>query len=77
MRVDDFPANLRAERARAGLTLRELAARAKTSASYLCLLEQGKHTPSIDFAQRIAAALNVSMDALLVRPQIVRDRDAA
>ena len=49
-------------RARAGLTQRELAARAETSAAAICEYESGKRVPRVDTLERILAAAGATLD---------------
>jgi transcriptional regulator with XRE-family HTH domain len=50
----------------AGMTQRDLAAKAKVAASYIALLELGKKkNPSLDVLKRIAKALGVPVTELL------------
>lgn len=60
-------------RARAGLTLRALAARAGTSHATLAAYEAGRKTPGFATLQRILAACGFAMDIRLA-PRI-RERD--
>ena len=66
-------ATLRAARARAGLTLRELALRAGTSHSALVAYEQGRKSPSVATFLRIIDACGFATDFEL-SPRI-RERD--
>jgi transcriptional regulator with XRE-family HTH domain len=63
--LDALGALIRAQRVTAGLTLRELAVRTKVSNAYLSQIERGLHEPSISVLDAIAAALDVSLEALL------------
>lgn len=56
---------LRQARLRAGLSLRELAARAGTSHSTLAAYEQGRKTPSIATFTRILECCDVAVDVVL------------
>jgi transcriptional regulator with XRE-family HTH domain len=49
-------ATIRAARRRAGLTLRELAARARTSHSTLAAYEAGRKVPTVDTFERVLRA---------------------
>ncbi len=60
-----FGEKLRTLRTRQRLTTRTLAAQLGTSGGYLSNVENGKVTPSIDFALRVAHFFNVSTDQLL------------
>jgi transcriptional regulator with XRE-family HTH domain len=66
-RLDALGALIRAQRVTAGLSLRELAERTKVSNAYLSQIERGLHEPSISVLGAIAAALDVSLEALLSR----------
>jgi transcriptional regulator with XRE-family HTH domain len=66
-RLDALGALIRAQRVTAGLSLRELAERTKVSNAYLSQIERGLHEPSISVLGAIAAALDVSLEALLAR----------
>jgi transcriptional regulator with XRE-family HTH domain len=59
------PARLRYRREAAGLTLRELAARAKCSAGSLSLYENGKVSPNPRTLLRLAAALDCATTDLM------------
>ncbi|MBL0920726.1 MAG: helix-turn-helix transcriptional regulator [Phycisphaerales bacterium] len=61
----DFSANLRAERARAGLTQAELAERAGLNPASIGSYERGVTKPQIDTLCRIASALGVEPSLLL------------
>ena len=52
-------------REEAGLTQNQLAERADISREAIGNYEKGRRTPPVDIAQRIAAALNMSVDDLL------------
>lgn len=80
--LDALGALIRAQRVTAGLSLRELAERTKVSNAYLSQIERGLHEPSISVLDAIAAALDVSLEALLARsgllaPEDERDRGGA
>lgn len=52
-----------------GLSLSELADRAGVAKSYLSSIERNiQSNPSIQFLEKVAAVLNISVDALLVEP---------
>ena len=53
------------DRARAGLTQAELAARAGIRPETLCRLERGRHTPSVETVGRIDRALKKALSAKL------------
>jgi transcriptional regulator with XRE-family HTH domain len=91
-RLDALGALIRAQRATAGLSLRDLADRTKVSNAYLSQIERGLHEPSISVLGAIAAALDVPLQALLAgagllspeaeddaggRGPLVRDTEAA
>ena len=63
--LDALGALIRAQRVTAGLSLRELAELTKVSNAYLSQIERGLHEPSISVLGAIAAALDVSLEALL------------
>ena len=56
----DFGPTLTAARTAAGLGLRAAARKAGVSAGYLCLLEQGKRSPSETTAEALIDALNAT-----------------
>jgi transcriptional regulator with XRE-family HTH domain len=62
--VVDLGARIRALRLGRGATLRELAARAKVTESFLSQVERGVASPSIASVQRIARALGLSIAEL-------------
>src|SRR4051794_36935011 len=66
-KLDALGALIRAQRVTAGLSLRDLAERTKVSNAYLSQIERGLHEPSISVLGAIAAALDVSLEALLAR----------
>jgi transcriptional regulator with XRE-family HTH domain len=49
-------------RQRAGLSQRELAARARTSAAAICLYERGDRVPKVDTLARILAAMDATLE---------------
>ena len=55
-------------RHRAGLTQRELARRAKTSAAAVCLYEQGERVPRVDTLVRLVAATGSSLQVAAPPP---------
>src|SRR4051794_28702295 len=67
---------LRAQRRAADLSLRELAERTKVSNAYLSQIERGLHEPSISVLDAIAAALDVSLEALLAQSGLLVPGDA-
>jgi transcriptional regulator with XRE-family HTH domain len=62
-----FALTLRLARKRAGLSLRELAARARTSHSTLAAYEQGRKAPSVPTFLRIIDACGFATDFHLAR----------
>lgn len=63
--VPGFGAAVRAQREAAGLSLRDLAERAGTTAGAVSLVERGDRAPSLRMAAALAAALGVGLDPLL------------
>lgn len=57
---------VREARRRAGLTQRELAARAGTTQSALARLENGRSTPSFDAVLRLVRLCGLDLDVMLV-----------
>jgi transcriptional regulator with XRE-family HTH domain len=49
-------------RERAGLSQRELAARAHTSAAAICMYEQGDRVPRVDTLARVLAAMDATLE---------------
>jgi transcriptional regulator with XRE-family HTH domain len=58
---------IRDRRKQAEMSLRDLAARTNVSNPYLSQLERGLHQPSVRVLKAIAAALNMSAEALMVQ----------
>lgn len=59
-------------RERAGLSQRELAARARTSAAAICLYEQGERVPRVDTLARILAAMDLTLELdAVARPEAI------
>ena len=58
---------IRERRKQAEMSLRDLAARTDVSNPYLSQLERGLHQPSVRVLKAIAAALNMSAEALMVQ----------
>lgn len=58
---------IRTARERAGLSQRELARRAGTSAAAVCLYETGQRSPGVDTLRRLVAATGATLE-LAVRP---------
>jgi transcriptional regulator with XRE-family HTH domain len=73
--LDALGALIRAQRVTAGLSLRELADRTKVSNAYLSQIERGLHEPSISVLDAIAAALGVSLEALLAQSGLLAPED--
>lgn len=67
---------IRAERSSAGLSQRDLAARAEVSNAYLSQVERGLHEPSVRVLHSIAGALGLSLAALLEHADLLADPDA-
>lgn len=57
----DAAALIRDQRRKAGLSQRELAERAGTSAAAICLYERGDRVPRVDTLQRVVAAAGGSL----------------
>ena len=68
----DAPSILRRARLRAGLTLRELAARAETSHSALAAYEAARVTPNIDTFDRVLSAAGFTA-SLSLTPRVATD----
>lgn len=64
---------IRAQRASAGLSLRDLAQRAGVSNAYLSQIERGLHEPSISVLSSITHALDVPLGELLERSGLLGD----
>lgn len=62
----DIAEELKRARTRAGLSLRELAAKAGTSHSTLAAYEHGRVTPNVETANRILRAAGFELTATLV-----------
>lgn len=60
---------LAAARERVGLTQRQLAARAGTSAAAVCEYESGKRVPRVDTLERILAAAGARLDLVVRWPE--------
>ena len=63
--VRRFGEKLRQLRTGRGMTMQALAAQLSTSSGYISNVENGKVTPNIDFAVRVAQFFHVSTDQLL------------
>lgn len=59
---------LRSERAAAGLSQGELAARAGVSRALVAAVEAGRHAPAVDAALRLATTLGTTVEALFAPP---------
>ena len=70
----DAPSILRRARLRAGLTLRELAARADTSHSALAAYEAARVTPNVDTFDRVLAAAGFAA-SLSLTPRVASDSE--
>lgn len=68
---------IRARRLTAGLSLRDVAARADVSNAYLSQVERGLHEPSLTVLRAIADALGMPLDALLSRAGVLGDPTGA
>jgi transcriptional regulator with XRE-family HTH domain len=66
----DLGERIRERRQAMGLSLRDLAAQAGVTASFLSQVERGATSPSIDSLRRISAALNVPVFHFLVEPEV-------
>jgi transcriptional regulator with XRE-family HTH domain len=71
---DTLGARLRAERERAGLTLRELARRLEVSPSLVSQIETGKSQPSVRTLYAIVSELGISLDELFAPADVPPDR---
>ena len=63
-------------RLRAGLSQRELAARAGTSAAAVCLYERGERVPRVDTLMRLVAATGHTLELTVAPPSRRVDVDA-
>jgi transcriptional regulator with XRE-family HTH domain len=66
---------IREQRERAELSMRELAKRANISNPYLSQIERGLHEPSVRVLSSIAAALELSAEAMLRGAGLLGDSD--
>ncbi len=77
----DVATLLRTTRRHAGLSQRDLARRARTSAAAVCLYERGERVPRVDTLERLltAAGATLSLDALRPPPVdlVARGEDLA
>src|SRR5688572_28564187 len=69
--LEALGALVRAQRVAAGLSLRELSARAEVSNAYLSQLERGLHEPSLGVLKAVASALGVPLAVLLARAGVL------
>jgi transcriptional regulator with XRE-family HTH domain len=74
VRVRDAATTVRSARARAGISLRELARRAGTSHSALVAYEAGRTDPSVATLARIVEAAGFALDVQLRPERSVADR---
>jgi transcriptional regulator with XRE-family HTH domain len=58
---DVFIANMRKYRKQAGITQEKLAELCDTEPAYIGQIETGRRCPSLEYAERIATALNVAV----------------
>jgi transcriptional regulator with XRE-family HTH domain len=74
----DVASLIRRTRQRAGLTQRELADRAHTSAAAVCLYEQGRRSPSVDTLARLMRAMGATLevDVAPATPNVDLDSNA-
>ena len=68
---------IRSQRKQAEMSLRELAAKANVSNPYISQIERGLHEPSMRVMRSISTALNLPLDALLVRAGLIEQDEAA
>ena len=76
-RLAALGALIRAQRLATGLSLRDLADRAKVSHAYLSQIERGLHDPSQSVLAAIAAALDVPLGDLLARAGLLPPSDGS
>lgn len=67
-KTDAFRANVRRQVELQGLTYGELASRAGLSREWLSTMLHGKSNPTLPVCERIAAALETSLEALVAEP---------
>lgn len=65
-RIETFPARLVELRAAAGMTREQLAVASGTSFSSVTSMELGTRSPSLELAGRLANALGVTVDTMLL-----------
>ena len=68
---------IRSQRKQAEMSLRELAAKANVSNPYISQIERGLHEPSMRVMRSISTALNLPLDALLLRAGLIEHDEAA
>lgn len=68
--MDDLKDRIRSRRLALGLTLGQVADRAKLSLPYIANLERGRGNPTVGALRRIAAALELPASALLAGDEI-------
>jgi transcriptional regulator with XRE-family HTH domain len=74
-KLEALGALIRARRGASGLSLRDLAEKAKVSNAYLSQIERGLHEPSLSVLGAIAAALDVPLATLLARAGVLDEDD--
>lgn len=74
--VSDLGGYIRAQRANAQISLRQLAKLAGVSNPYLSQVERGLRKPSAEILQQIAKALRISAEALYVQAGILEQRES-
>ena len=68
-KADLFRSNVRRHVRLMGITFGELSKKAGISREYLSHMLSGRSSPTLDFCEKIAAALETSLEALLAEPQ--------
>jgi transcriptional regulator with XRE-family HTH domain len=71
----DYGKALRIARAIAGLQQKELAELAEIDPSHVSLIEKGKRKPSVDTIEKLAAALQIPEDLLMLLAADPQDLD--
>lgn len=71
--LEALGALIRAQRMRAGLSLRDLSQRTHVSNAYLSQVERGLHEPSLSVLKAVADALEVPLESLLARAGVLAD----
>jgi len=69
----DLGAFIKAQRERADLSLRRLAARAGVSNPYLSQIERGLRKPSAEILKRLSRALSISAETLYTQAGLIED----